>query len=57
MAVKEGREARERTKEDVRTLKRQAREKTRTTEIAQAEADAGPTYRQASKVGVALGTR
>jgi hypothetical protein len=44
------------TKEDVRTLKSLAREKTKTTVIARKlKRSVGATYQQASKYGVALG--
>ena len=44
------------TKEDVRTLKSLAREKTKTTVIARKlKRSVGATYQQASKHGVALG--
>jgi hypothetical protein len=46
------------TKEDVRTLKTLAREKTKTTVIARKLKRSVPaTYQQASKLGVALGGR
>jgi hypothetical protein len=49
---------REWTKEDVRTLKTLAREKTKTTVIARKlKRTLGATYQQASKLGVALGAR
>jgi hypothetical protein len=47
---------REWTKEDVRTLKTLAREKTKTTAIArQLKRSVGALYQQASKLGVSLG--
>jgi hypothetical protein len=46
------------TKDDVRTLKTLAREKTKTTVIARKlKRTLGATYQQASKRGVALGAR
>ena len=47
---------REWTKDDVRTLKTLAREKTKTTVIARKlKRTLGATYQQASKLGVAFG--
>jgi hypothetical protein len=44
------------TKEDIRTLKTLAREKTKTTVIARRlKRSVGATYQQASKLGVSLG--
>jgi hypothetical protein len=44
------------TKEDIRTLKALAREKTKTTVIARRlKRSVGATYQQASKLGVSLG--
>ena len=44
------------TKEDIRTLKSLAREKTKTTAIArQLKRSVGALYQQASKLGVSLG--
>jgi len=44
------------TKDDVRTLKALARDKTKTTAIArQLKRSVGATYQQASKLGVTLG--
>jgi hypothetical protein len=46
------------TKEDIRTLKTLAREKKKTTTIARMlKRTVGATYQQASKLGVALGSR
>jgi hypothetical protein len=46
------------TKEDIRTLKTLAREKKKTTSIARMlKRTVGATYQQASKLGVALGSR
>jgi hypothetical protein len=47
---------REWTKEDIRTLKTLAREKTKTTAIARhLKRSVGALYQQASKLGVSLG--
>jgi hypothetical protein len=46
------------TKEDIRTLRTLAREKTKTTVIArQLKRSVGATYQQAYKLGVSLGPR
>jgi hypothetical protein len=46
------------TKEDIRTLKSLAREKTKTTVIARKlKRTVGTTYQQAHKLGVSLGSR
>ena len=45
------------TKEDIRTLKTLARDKTKTTVIARhLKRSVGATYQQASKLGVSLGS-
>ena len=56
MAAKKAVKRREWTKDDVRTLKTLAREKTKTTAIAsKLKRSVGATYRKAGALGVTLG--
>ena len=56
MAAKKGAKRREWTRDDVRTLKTLAREKTKTTVIARKlKRTLGATRQQAHKLGVSLG--